>query len=65
MNDFLWAAGGDPQVNETLGTTAENLAEKYNIRRDEADAYAVQSQERWKAGEKSLKQSFSTAISLS
>ena len=31
-----------------MGQTAENLAEKYSISRTEADAFALQSQQRWK-----------------
>jgi len=30
-----------------MGITAENLAEKYNITRDECDKFAIQSQQRW------------------
>lgn len=34
-----------------MGITAENLANKYGITREQCDAYAVQTQTRWKAGE--------------
>lgn len=33
-----------------MGITAENLAEKYGITRQDCDKYAIQSQERWAAG---------------
>lgn len=33
-----------------MGITAENLAEKFNITRQEADEYSLQSQTRWKLG---------------
>jgi acetyl-CoA acetyltransferase len=33
-----------------MGMTAENLAAKYNISREDCDRYALQSQQRWKAG---------------
>ena len=33
-----------------MAMTAENLAEKYGITRQEADEYALLSQQRWKEG---------------
>lgn len=33
-----------------MGITAENLAEKYEITREDCDNYAYQTQQRWKAG---------------
>ncbi|ETE58582.1 3-ketoacyl-CoA thiolase, mitochondrial, partial [Ophiophagus hannah] len=39
--------GGDLQT--PMGVTAENLAAKYNITREECDRYAFKTQQRWKA----------------
>ena len=33
-----------------MAITAENLAAKHKISREECDKYALQSQQRWKAG---------------
>jgi len=33
-----------------MGVTAENLAEKYSITREQCDEFAVSSNERWKHG---------------
>lgn len=51
VEDWLWQAGIDQQIKAPLAITAENLAEKYNISREEADRYALQSQQRWKAAQ--------------
>ena len=52
MEDSLAAALTDRVPNPTpMGITAENLAKMYNITREDCDAYAVQSQQRWKAGQ--------------
>ncbi|MCP4152118.1 MAG: acetyl-CoA C-acyltransferase, partial [bacterium] len=45
--DTLWEELYDPACGFTMGQTAENLAEKYGIGREETDAYALQSQERY------------------
>ncbi|CAE7692278.1 ACAA2, partial [Symbiodinium sp. KB8] len=49
LQDTLWAALTDSYAQIPMGLTAENLAEKYGISREDADAYALQSQMRWKA----------------
>ena len=43
------------QSNEypAMGMTAENLAEKYNISREDADLWAFRSQSRWIEAKKS------------
>ncbi|HUT16650.1 MAG TPA: thiolase family protein [Anaerolineae bacterium] len=41
--DSLWEGLTDPVYNVTMGMTAENLAEKYDISRQEQDEFAVQS----------------------
>ena len=40
FKDFLWEALLDPAVSCTMGDTAENLAKKYNITREEVDRFA-------------------------
>jgi acetyl-CoA C-acetyltransferase len=43
FKDFLWEALLDPAVNDTMGGTAERLANQYAITRADADAFAAQS----------------------
>lgn len=43
FKDFLWEALLDPAANVTMGGTAENLARRYQITRNEVDAYAARS----------------------
>ncbi|ESO12764.1 hypothetical protein HELRODRAFT_186335 [Helobdella robusta] len=49
LEDTLWTLLTDSYINKPMGVTAENLAEKYGITREQADEYAVLSQKRWKA----------------
>jgi len=44
----LWETLTDHHINTPMGITAENLAEKYKITREEADAFALKSQMNWK-----------------
>lgn len=44
--DTLTAELLDPSVNASMGQTAENVAKKYGVSRQEADAHALLSQER-------------------
>lgn len=44
--DMLWEALDDTAAGYPMGMTAENLAEKYGISRDEVDAFALTSQDR-------------------
>ena len=46
FKDFLWEALLDTSCDVTMGGTAENLAEKYQISRPQVDAYAERSFER-------------------
>ena len=46
FKDFLWEALYDPAACVSMGDTAENLAKKYGITRDEVDRFAAQSFER-------------------
>lgn len=47
MIDYLWEALYDTYAGVAMSGTAENLAEKYDISREQADAYAALSQERF------------------
>jgi acetyl-CoA C-acetyltransferase len=43
FKDFLWEATLDTSCNDRMGDTAENLAKKYGITREEVDRFACQS----------------------
>src|SRR5580692_5922990 len=43
FKDFLWEALLDPSAKVTMGGTAENLAKKYGISREEVDRFASES----------------------
>jgi acetyl-CoA acetyltransferase family protein len=47
LEDTLWAGLTDSHVQMPMAITAENLAEKYGIPREECDAYALRSQKTW------------------
>lgn len=49
LEDALWSGLTDSYAGTPMGITAENLAKQYNITREECDAYAIQSQQRWAA----------------
>ncbi|MDQ3031850.1 MAG: acetyl-CoA C-acetyltransferase [Myxococcota bacterium] len=51
--DTLWAALTDSYTNTPMAVTAENLAVKYGITREQADAFGVRSQQRWAAAQES------------
>ncbi|MBD9518180.1 thiolase family protein [Pseudomonas sp. PDM22] len=59
FKDFLWEALFDPAVSLSMMQTAENLARRHGLRREEVDAYALRSFQRalqaqadgWFAGE--------------
>jgi len=46
FKDFLWEALFDPAVGLSMMQTAENLARRYGLGREEVDAYALRSFER-------------------
>ncbi|MCA0984841.1 acetyl-CoA C-acetyltransferase [Halobacillus yeomjeoni] len=46
VEDMLWAALTDEYIGEGMGATGENLAEKYEITREEQDEYASLSHQR-------------------
>src|SRR6476646_7895659 len=54
LEDTLWSALLDTHCGCTMAGTAENCAAKYNVSREEQDAYAIRSQQlaeaAWKAG---------------
>ncbi|NNM35045.1 MAG: acetyl-CoA C-acyltransferase [Gemmatimonadetes bacterium] len=50
FEDALWEALLDSNCNLTMAQTAEELADQYQVTREEADAVAVASQQRAKAG---------------
>ena len=43
----MWASLTDALSKTPMGVTAENLAEKYGLTREEVDNFALQSQQRW------------------
>lgn len=47
MRDSLWDGLTDTYAGTPMGITAENLAEKYDISRNECDEYAIRSQQLW------------------
>ena len=46
FKDFLWESLLDPAPNATMGDTAENLAKRFEITREETDRFAHESFER-------------------
>ncbi|XP_008938818.1 PREDICTED: 3-ketoacyl-CoA thiolase, mitochondrial-like, partial [Merops nubicus] len=49
LEDTLWEGLTDRHVKTPMAVTAENLAAKYNISREECDRYALKTQQRCKA----------------
>uniref|UniRef100_A0A0B6ZDM9 3-ketoacyl-CoA thiolase, mitochondrial n=1 Tax=Arion vulgaris TaxID=1028688 RepID=A0A0B6ZDM9_9EUPU len=65
LQDTLWEGLTDSYIKLPMGMTAENLAEKYGISREDCDRYAVQSQTRWKkANESGVFKDEITAITI-
>ena len=50
MEDTLWHGLTDEHCKTSMGVTAENLAEKYQITRKQCDEFSILSQRNWKAG---------------
>ena len=46
MRDSMWDSLTNLGVGPAMGITAENVAEEYNVTREEMDAYALRSQQR-------------------
>lgn len=55
LEDILWHGLTDAHIKMPMAVTAENLAVKYNLRRDEVDEVALRSQTRWIAAQKAGK----------
>lgn len=51
LEDMMWAALTDFHCKTPMGITAENLAEKYKISREDVDKFALRSQMNWKAAQ--------------
>jgi acetyl-CoA acyltransferase 2 len=51
MQDLLWECLTDTYTGLPMAMTAENLGSKYEVSREDADAYALVSQERWAAAQ--------------
>ncbi len=47
LEDLMWASLTDSYCKTPMGVTAENLAAKYSISRQEVDAFALRSQQTW------------------
>jgi len=52
LEDTLWAGLTDQYIKTPMGITAENLAVKYKLTREDTDKYAQQSQARWGEAQK-------------
>jgi len=52
FEDSLWCSLTDAYIKTPMGITAENLAEKYNISRQQVDEFALISQKRWAEAQK-------------
>nr|QBH73978.1 mitochondrial 3-ketoacyl-coa thiolase [Thermobia domestica] len=48
LEDALWVGLTDLHCKTPMGVTAENLAEKYKLTRQEVDEFALRSQQNWK-----------------
>jgi acetyl-CoA acetyltransferase family protein len=55
MEDSLWSALSDSYCDLTMAETAENLAQRYGISREEADDFALESQHKTKAAQESMR----------
>jgi len=47
LEDMMWTSLTDMLAKTPMGVTAENLAEKYGITREESDNFAIRSQQTW------------------
>jgi acetyl-CoA acyltransferase 2 len=52
LEDLLWTTLTDTYAGCSMGQTAENVAERFGITRAAADAYALESQQRWAAADR-------------
>ncbi len=51
--DTLWEALTDSYCRTPMAVTAENLADKYKVTREDADQFALRSQQKWAAAQES------------
>jgi acetyl-CoA acetyltransferase family protein len=51
--DTLWEALTDSYCKTPMAVTAENLADKYKVTREDADRFALRSQQKWAAAQES------------
>ena len=51
LEDMMWASLTDALSKTPMGVTAENLAEKYNLTREEVDQFSLNSQQKWNAAQ--------------
>ncbi|MAD61695.1 MAG: acetyl-CoA C-acyltransferase [Myxococcales bacterium] len=51
LEDSLWSCLTDSYTGFPMGITAENLAQQYEISREDCDQYALRSQEAWAAAD--------------
>merc|ERR1711915_352241 len=49
LEDMMWTSLTDQLSGTPMGVTAENLAAKYELTREEVDAFALRSQQTWAA----------------
>ena len=49
LEDTLWSSLFDPYAGCAMAVTAENLAEKHGLTREQCDAYGLRSQQSWAA----------------
>ena len=49
LEDTLWSSLFDPYAGCAMAVTAENLAEKHGLTREQCDAYGLRSQQAWAA----------------
>jgi len=47
LEDMMWASLTDALTKTPMGVTAENLAQKYGLTREQVDNYALRSQHTW------------------
>merc|ERR550519_3188046 len=47
LEDMMWTSLTDQLSGTPMGVTAENLAVKYGITREECDAFSIRSQQTW------------------
>jgi acetyl-CoA acyltransferase 2 len=47
LEDMMWASLTDLHTKTPMGVTAENLAVKYGVTREEVDEFAIRSQQTW------------------